>query len=141
MRFQVPQFIDREARIIGPLTFKQFGFIGGSGAFAFVLYFLIPFRPLFLVLALILISFGLSLAFVRVNGRSFPEYVLNMLRFSTGTKIYVWKKEDAKYSAEAKQQPGSATTETSETLSAVTLTSKSKIRNLSSQVETQNPNA
>jgi hypothetical protein len=42
MRFSIPQFIEHTPKIIGPLTFKQFSFIGGAGAICFVLYFLLP---------------------------------------------------------------------------------------------------
>ena len=31
MRFQVPQFIEIESKIFGPLTFKQFIYLAGGG--------------------------------------------------------------------------------------------------------------
>jgi len=36
MRYTVPQFIEHEAKIIGPLTFKQFTYLAMAGAGCFV---------------------------------------------------------------------------------------------------------
>ena len=38
MQFQVPQFIEIEDKIFGPLTAKQFFYILGGGAIIFLLY-------------------------------------------------------------------------------------------------------
>jgi len=62
MRFTIPQFIEYEAKIIGPFTFKQFVYIGLAGAVGFVLYFSVPFY-LFIITCLILGGGALSMAF------------------------------------------------------------------------------
>ena len=43
MRFQVPQFIEIESKIFGPLTLKQFIYLIGGGGIIFILYALLPF--------------------------------------------------------------------------------------------------
>jgi hypothetical protein len=81
MRHEVPQFIDIEDKIIGPLTFLQFlylvgGFFGSFTIYKLILYifpkigFVIP-----LSLGMPIFAFGIALAFVKVNGRSFVRYV------------------------------------------------------------------
>ncbi|KKW33480.1 MAG: hypothetical protein UY78_C0011G0009 [Parcubacteria group bacterium GW2011_GWA1_53_13] len=40
-QFQTPQFIEREAKIIGPLSFKQAAYVGVPLIINFVLWFLI----------------------------------------------------------------------------------------------------
>ena len=91
MRFQVPQFIEREARIMGPFTFKQSAYLGIPAAVAFFLYFTAPFF-VFMPAAILFLSIGFLFAFVNVGGRSFPTILLNFLRFSVGPKTYIWKK-------------------------------------------------
>jgi len=91
MRFQVPQFIEREARVVGPFTFKQFIYLGVPTAAAFFLYFLAPFF-VFLFAAIVFLSIGFLFAFVNVGGRSFPTILMNFLHFSVGPKTYIWKK-------------------------------------------------
>jgi len=93
MRFTIPQFIEHEAKIVGPLTFKQIIFIGTAGVVCFVLYFLVPFS-VFLVACLILGSGGIALAFLKIGGRSLPLTLVNFLKFSAMPKIYIWKKRE-----------------------------------------------
>ena len=76
MRFTVPQFIEHEAKIIGPLTFKQFIFIGGAGVICFILYFLTPFF-IFFIFSIILIGGGVALGFFKINGKSLPLVLIN----------------------------------------------------------------
>ena len=39
MQFQVPQFIDVENKIIGPLSLRQFLYLAGAGLISFMLFF------------------------------------------------------------------------------------------------------
>lgn len=96
MRFTIPQFIEHEAKIIGPLTFKQIIFIGTAGAICIILYFLVP-SSVFWVVCIILGGGGIALAFLKIGGRSLPLTLVNFLKFSVMPKIYIWKK---------KEQPG-----------------------------------
>ena len=91
MQFQVPQFIGREARVVGPLTFRQFLYVGVAGAIGFALYFTLPFL-MFVTLTLPIMGAGVSLAFFSVNGKSLPSLIIGFLSFTMGTKTYVWKK-------------------------------------------------
>lgn len=97
MRFTIPQFIEHEAKIIGPLTFKQFIFIGVAGAVCFALYSLIGKTnfSLFLILSIIVLSVGAGLAFLKINGQGLPKILTNFFRFSFGSKLYIWKKRGA----------------------------------------------
>jgi hypothetical protein len=38
MRYQVPQFIDVEDKVIGPLTIKQFIYLAGGAGMCFVIF-------------------------------------------------------------------------------------------------------
>jgi hypothetical protein len=94
MRFTVPQFIEHEAKIIGPLTFKQFVFIGAAGAICFVFYFTIGQGSflLFLVLSILILGTGAGLAFLKIGGRGLPTILANFFRFILDSKMYIWKK-------------------------------------------------
>ena len=43
MQFQVPQFIETEDKIVGPLTLKQFGYIGGAATVVGLLFLVLNF--------------------------------------------------------------------------------------------------
>jgi len=94
MRFTIPQFIEHEAKIIGPLTFRQFIFIGIAGAISFALYFMAPFF-IFLLSCFILGAGALGFAFFKIGGRSLSTILRNFLRFNLSPKIYIWRKKEA----------------------------------------------
>ncbi|MCR4330505.1 MAG: PrgI family protein [Patescibacteria group bacterium] len=101
MQFQVPQFIEVEDRIFGPLTFKQFIYLVGGAGICFVLYIILPF--FFAVLLIIpFAGFSLALAFYKINNRPFISVVESALNYTLKGKLYVWKKVAAKPSAQKK---------------------------------------
>lgn len=132
MRFQVPQFIEREAKVVGPLTFRQFVYLGIPGAFAFFLYFLAPFT-VFLFGSLILGVIGFSLAFVKVGGKPIVSLLLSMLSFKVRPQTYIWRKTDVvQKKAEAQYaQPKEAP------ISQIALTKQSKVKDLAVKIKTQ----
>lgn len=91
MRFQTPQFIDIEDKIIGPFTVKQFVYLAGGAGICFTLY---RFLPLFLAVILIIpvASLALALTFYKVNNKSFITLLEAMVRFALNSKLYIWKK-------------------------------------------------
>jgi len=98
MQYQVPQFIEVEDKIFGPLTFKQFAYVAGAGG-ASLLFF--TFLPLWLavVLAIPFLALGLALAFYKVNDQPFIVALEHALRYYVGGKLYLWKQRDAGSSA------------------------------------------
>ena len=133
MRFQVPQFIEREARIVGPLTFKQFIYLGVPAAAAFFLYFTAPFF-VFIFSTVVLLSIGFLFAFVSVGGRSFPTIFMNFLHFSIGPKTYIWKKGMSPI--QTSQTVYTAPQEEGVQKPKVKLVKESKIKILATHVET-----
>lgn len=93
MRFQVPQFIDIEDKIFGPLTIKQFIYIAGGAGLSFILF---RFLPLILVIPLIIIVLGLSLAlaFYQVNNKPLIYIIQSAVGYFFSDKLYLWKKKD-----------------------------------------------
>jgi hypothetical protein len=42
MQFQVPQFVEVEDKILGPLTALQFAYVAGGGGFLFAMWLILP---------------------------------------------------------------------------------------------------
>lgn len=95
MQYQVPQFIEIEDKIFGPLTFKQFLYVAGGSALAFIMW---SFLPKFLAILIggPILGFFLAAAFYKINGRPFLYFVENFLRYTFASKLYIWKKKDKK---------------------------------------------
>lgn len=95
MQFQVPQFINIEDKVIGPLTIKQFLYILVATVILFVLYKLLNLF-VFIVLSIPVMVFTYALAFLKVRNQPFINIVKNMFGFLRKPDFYVWKKLDAK---------------------------------------------
>lgn len=107
--FQVPQFIDIEDKIIGPLTLKQFMFLAGAGIIIFILYSVLQFW-LWIIVSIIVAGAGLGFAFVKINGQPLFKVVLNGLKYLIRPRLYVWQRGQAKKSiapqpVEPKKEP------------------------------------
>ncbi len=95
MRFEVPQFIDVEDKIFGPLTFRQFAYVAGGGGIIFVLWKMLPLA--FAIIPMIAVgALAGALAFFKVNNRPFIDMVESSFNFFLRDKLYVWKKEERK---------------------------------------------
>lgn len=95
MRHQVPQFIDIEDKVFGPLTIKQFLYVAGGAAIAFIIWSLLPiYIAIFLVIP-VLALFG-SLAFLKINNRPFIFVMESAVKYFLGSKLYIWKKKEKK---------------------------------------------
>lgn len=97
MRFQVPQFIEIEDKIFGPLSFKQFVYVIGGVGISYLLYRLLPFFVAILLIAPVL-GLALALAFYQFNNKPFIHTLEAAFKFLTKNKLYLWKKSDPKES-------------------------------------------
>lgn len=91
MKFRVPQFIDVEDKIVGPLTLRQFGYVLGAGGLSFIIWKLVPITIIAIVLIAAVSSLFLSLAFLKINNRPFGDILESAFAYYTGTHIYIWK--------------------------------------------------
>jgi len=133
MRFTVPQFIEHEAKIVGPLTFKQFIFIGMAGAVGFILYFTAPFY-IFLIACLILGGGAVALAFLKIGGRSLPTILGNSLKFLISPKLYIWQKREFKIEVFKKEEKIKKVEEKADEL-PLKIAKDSRLKKLRTEVE------
>lgn len=95
MEFIVPKFIDREPKIMGPFTFKQFIYIMIPGSICFVLYFMIGKKnlPLFIFITVVLMGGGLALGFLKIKGHPLPIFLKNFFAFTLASKTFIWRRK------------------------------------------------
>ena len=94
MRFQVPQFIEVEDKIFGPLTLKQFIYLAGGGGLSFMLYTLLKSLTLAVIPIIIIMAISYMFAFQKVNGRPFENVVEYAFKYFIGKKLFIWRKEE-----------------------------------------------
>lgn len=89
MQFQVPQFIEVEDKIFGPLTFKQFVYLFGGAGLCYMIFRVLP---IYLAGPLLVGIGGLSagLAFGSYNGRPFIIALEHGFYYLIKGKLYLW---------------------------------------------------
>lgn len=92
MRFEVPQFIEVEDKIIGPFTWKQFIYLAGGAGLLVILFFVLPFL-LFVLFGIPAGALAGFLAFHKVNQQPFSVFLESFLSYTTKNKLYLWRKE------------------------------------------------
>lgn len=104
MRFEVPQFIDIEDKIFGPLTFKQFIYLAGGAGLGYVAFKILP--SIFSYLGgLAFIGLGLLFAFYKINNQTFIDIAQAYVSYQIKGKLYIWKRIPKTDINTVKQQP------------------------------------
>ena len=88
-QFVVPQFIDVEAKIIGPITAPQFLILLSATLVIALFYRLLHFTP-FLIVTVIILGLAGTFAFAKINGRPFHYFVLSLLQTTRRPSVRVW---------------------------------------------------
>lgn len=93
MEYQVPQFIEVENKIIGPLTLRQFIYLAGAAGLCIVSFVYLPIVFAVLI-ALPVAGFAAALAFYKVNGKPFVEVIEAGFNYYTRAKLFLWKHQE-----------------------------------------------
>jgi hypothetical protein len=92
MHYSVPQFIEVEDKLIGPLTMKQFLWLLAGGGICFVFYFMLQFF-IWIMISLFIMGFFAAMAFLRVYNMPLVSFVASFIRFSLMPQIFLWKQK------------------------------------------------
>lgn len=92
-QFTVPQFIDVEDKIIGPVTTRQFLILLCGAIFVGIFYKVFDFS-LFIFSSVVVAAIDFIFAFVKINGRPFHLFVLNLTQTLKKPALRVWNKGD-----------------------------------------------
>ncbi|MBI2024517.1 MAG: PrgI family protein [Candidatus Harrisonbacteria bacterium] len=104
MQFQVPQFIETESKIVGPLTLKQFGWLGGAGLLAFILFFVLK-TAVWVIVTVLLGIIAAAFAFGKYQGRPLVTVMKSAVAYLWKPKLYLWKRSEEKPQVQWSQIP------------------------------------
>jgi hypothetical protein len=94
MQFQVPQFIDVEDKIIGPLTIKQFLYLTGGVGIGYLCIRFIPWIVIGIIPAVGFVALGVALAFYKYNNKPFVFIVEAAFHYFQSSHLYVWHRRE-----------------------------------------------
>lgn len=93
MRFKVPQNVQREDTIIGPLTLKQMGILGIGGGLTYMIYISLS-ATYFIEVWLLPVAFTglltLAFAFLKIHSLPFYEFLMNLIEYNVLPKKRIW---------------------------------------------------
>lgn len=93
MRFKVPQNIDIEDRILGPLSMVQFVYAVIGFGFSYVVYSAIPTPFSYIIIAPVLL-FVVLLDFVKINERPFLDFFKSAIVYMSMPRQRFWHQGD-----------------------------------------------
>ncbi len=93
-RFIIPQFIDAEDKVIGPITVRQFLVCSIGGLSVFVAYKLSGFYA-FILEGILILVITVSFAFLKINGKLFQNFILDLIEYIIKVpKFAIWQRND-----------------------------------------------
>lgn len=91
MLFNVPQFINIEDKVVGPLTAKQLGWLAIAGVILFFLFNFLDTSAFIIALVIVGTIFG-ALAFYRPYNQPLINFIGSSISFVIRPRLYVWKR-------------------------------------------------
>ena len=107
MLFNVPQYIEIEDKIAGPLTAKQLLWMFGMGAVLLILWGILE-LTYFIISAIPVVLIFCALAFYRPHGQPLIKFIVWGILFAFQPKTYIWRRDYEKKSKKEKESRANA---------------------------------
>lgn len=101
MQFVVPQFIEAESKVIGPISVRQFIILLVTFGIIYIEFELFSF-VVFAIIALFTFAFGAVLAFAKVNSQPFHTFILSLIQTLKRPSLAIWHHETTMKTVEKK---------------------------------------
>lgn len=92
MQFVVPQFIEVESKVIGPISVRQFIILLATAGIIFIWYSLLSNIP-FVILSVVTFAIGGTFAFAKVNSQPFHQFALSLIQTVQRPRLSTWRRE------------------------------------------------
>lgn len=93
MQYVVPQFIENESKIIGPISVRQFIILLVAAGLAFLWYEIFSFW-IFAILTIANLALAGVFAFVKINSQSFHTFALSAIQTAKRPALSVWRHDN-----------------------------------------------
>ncbi|MDD3711591.1 MAG: PrgI family protein [Patescibacteria group bacterium] len=102
-QFTVPQFIDVEPKIIGPITTRQFLIFLGAALIIFIFYKIFDFST-FVISSVLVFAISGTFAFLKINGRPFHYFILNLVQAVKKPGLRIWNHKAVSFENKEEKQ-------------------------------------
>jgi len=93
MQFKVPQDVQREDTIIGPITLKQLIILGVGGGVAYAIYVSLAktyYMEIWLPPVAIVAALTVALAFLKIYNMSFEKFMMRFFEYTMLSRKRIW---------------------------------------------------
>ena len=87
----MPQNIDMQDRVVGPLTMVQFLYAVFGAGFAYITINILP-KPFSYAIAIIIATLTFCIIFVKINEKPFLAFIGNFFLFTFRPRVRLWSK-------------------------------------------------
>ena len=94
MKFQVPQFIETESKVVGQFTLKQFLYLAAGAIVIYVFRYIFSTFFLWVIVSLPVAILAAGLAFFKIDVIPLPNFLIMALSFAVGNKKYIYQKKE-----------------------------------------------
>lgn len=91
-QFVVPQFIEVESKVIGPISVRQFIILLVTAGIMYLWFELFSF-VVFIILAVLTLAIGGTFAFAKVNSQPFHTFLLSVIQTAKRPRLALWNRE------------------------------------------------
>jgi len=95
MQAKVPKFLEIEDKIMFGLSWRQFLELGAT-SLVIVFAFAILTKPLAVAISFTAAVAGITMAFIKINGRSAHHFIFSLWSYFFNPRQYVWRKEEVR---------------------------------------------
>lgn len=89
MLFNVPQYIDIEDKIVGPLTAKQLGWLTGGGIILLILWQFLDTQAFFIAAVIVGLASS-AFAFYRPYNQTLIVFIIFSVAYVFRPRLYIW---------------------------------------------------
>lgn len=118
MQFKVPQNVQREDTIVGPLTFKQLIICAVGGGLTYAIYTILSKENSWAVWILPVLFFGgltIAFAFVKIHELTFTQYLASLFVYHYLPQKRIWIKGSAEVPTPLEEQKPNTSKQAEET--------------------------
>lgn len=126
MLINVPQYIDVEDKVAGPLTVKQLGWMIGLGVILIIMWNMFS-KPVFFIIGIPLAILFVALAFYKPYGQPLGSFIIFGVMYFFRPKIYFWKRTQQKEIRTAKKAHVTEDTHTDKKLTQESLKNLARV--------------
>ena len=92
-QYNIPQFVDSEDKIFGPITIRQFAVLAIGVVIGGFLWYFKPNLGFFVVSIIPVVVGSITFAFIKINGQNFDIFLTNVVIYIIKPTLFLWSRD------------------------------------------------